>query len=230
MSTVNYDMPDRRPIAARRIGAFGWMAKRLAALRLSANAISIIGMFAGIVAGAALFATSHASEPWARLIFAAAAGLVALRLLANMLDGMVAIESGTTSAVGELYNDVPDRVSDAAILIGFGYAVGGDVTMGYIAALLATMTAYIRAAGKAAGAPSQFCGPMAKQQRMAIVIATSLLCAMLPAMWTGLNANASVRLVTIALWFIAIGSAWTCVRRLRRIAVALRVNGGGGGV
>ena len=226
MSTGTYDSPDRRPIAARRFGIFGTMAKRLATTGVSANAISVAGMVAGLAGGAALVATSYATSAWlASVCFLLAAGLVPLRLLANMLDGMVAIETGTTSPTGELYNDVPDRISDAAILIGLGYAIGGNVPLGFAAALVATMTAYIRAAGKAAGAPSQFCGPMAKQQRMAVVIVTSLLAAMLPLTKVALP----VGLPTVALWIITIGSAWTCVRRLRRIAVALRAKVGEGG-
>ena len=47
-----------------------------------------------------------------------------LRLTANMLDGMVALASGRASKVGELYNEVPDRVSDAAVFIGAGLAWG----------------------------------------------------------------------------------------------------------
>jgi phosphatidylglycerophosphate synthase len=39
-----------------------------------------------------------------------------------MLDGMVALASCRDSKVGELYNEVPDRVSDAAVFIGVGYA------------------------------------------------------------------------------------------------------------
>ena len=47
-----------------------------------------------------------------------------LRLTANMLDGMVALVSACASKVGELYNEVRDRVSDAAVFIGAGYAWG----------------------------------------------------------------------------------------------------------
>lgn len=36
-------------------------------------------------------------------------------MLANMLDGMVAIESGRASPLGELYNDAPDRIAEAAV-------------------------------------------------------------------------------------------------------------------
>ena len=86
-----------------------------------------------------------------------------------MLDGMVAVVSGRASKVGELYNEVPDRVSDAAVFIGAGYAWGGNVALGYVATILAIFTACVRAAGKIAGAPNEFCGPMAKQHRMLVI-------------------------------------------------------------
>lgn len=41
-----------------------------------------------------------------------------LRLWCNMLDGMVALASGTASWRGEVLNDLPDRVSDALIFVG----------------------------------------------------------------------------------------------------------------
>ena len=62
------------------------------------------------------------------------------------------------SKTGELYNEVPDRFSDAAVFIGAGFAWGGNITLGYIATILSIFTAYVRAAGKIAGAPNEFCG------------------------------------------------------------------------
>src|SRR5262249_35085490 len=129
-----------------------------------------------------LAATAQAPA-WERIAWLAGAGLIVLRLLANMLDGMVAIESGRASPVGELYNEVPDRVSDTATLVGAGYAGGGDMVLGYAAACVALFTAYVRAAGKAAGAPQEFCGPMAKQQRMFLVTLIALYCALTPRAW-----------------------------------------------
>ena len=81
---------------------------------------------------------------------------------------MVAVVSGRASKVGELYNEVPDRVSDAAVFIGTEFAWRGNVALGYIATILAIFTVYVRAAGKIAGAPNEFCGPMAKQHRMLV--------------------------------------------------------------
>src|SRR5439155_6616796 len=158
-----------RPIAVREWGVFRWLAGRLARGGVYPNAISIMGMVSGIAAGAALAATSPLSGLEQRLAWLAAGLFIQLRLLANMLDGMVAIECGKASPVGELYNEVPDRVSDAAILIGAGYAAGGDILLGSAAACVALFTAYVRAMGKAAGARNEFCGPMAKQQRMFVI-------------------------------------------------------------
>src|SRR6478672_1892595 len=63
------------------------------------------------------------TDGWAyRLCSVAGAVCVQLRLLANLLDGMVAVASNRTSKLGELFNEFPDRLSDAATLIGLGYA------------------------------------------------------------------------------------------------------------
>ena len=106
---------DRRPIATRNRkwaqSATAWLASR----NVSPNAISIAGMCACIAAGLALGLTS---VEYNRILWLVAALGAQLRLTANMLDGMVALASGRDSKVGELYNEVPDRVSDAAVFIG----------------------------------------------------------------------------------------------------------------
>src|SRR5947208_10911460 len=116
---------DRRPIATRNRkwaqASTAWLASR----NVSPNAISVAGMCACVVAGIALGLTSIADY---RILWLIAALGAQLRLTANMLDGMVAIASSRTSRTGELYNEVPDRISDAAVFIGAGFAWGGNVT------------------------------------------------------------------------------------------------------
>lgn len=217
-----YGVNERRPIAARELTASRKVAAWLAKTGVSANAISIVGIFLAAMAGLALAATSHGSKvaPWLWVI--AIVGVVG-RLLANMFDGMVAIATGTASAVGELYNEVPDRISDSAILIGAGYAVGGSLTWGYAASLAAMFTAYIRVMGKSAGVKQEFCGPMAKQQRMFIVIVTSTLYLVWPSCDQALGlAPSQGGIWTAALVLITIGSLLTTVRRLLRISNNLR--------
>lgn len=204
---------DRRPIAARDWQPIQAAAATLVRAQASPNAISVAGMVSACIGGFLLAETARApAAAW--LLFLAGALCVQLRLLANVLDGMVALGRGVASPVGELYNEVPDRISDAVILVGLGYAAL-DPALGLLAALLAMLTAYVRTTGRAAGAPSDFRGPMAKQQRMAIVTGIAVFCAIAPVSWTLPALNA-------ALWLIAIGSAATALRRLAGIAGNLR--------
>jgi phosphatidylglycerophosphate synthase len=179
------------------------------------------GMFASMAGGAAVAGTSFISPAWP--LFACAAAMMQVRLLANLFDGMVAIEGGRASPVGELYNEVPDRVSDTAFFVGMGYALGGTPEVGYWAAILAVMTAYVRAAGGVAGGPQEYCGPMAKPQRMAIGTVGCLLAAVIPSEWLPhVEWLPGAGIMTLVLAIIAVGSLVTIIRRLARIAAALR--------
>ena len=212
-----YQVTDRRPIAARNLGVMATIAKRLAAAGVTPNAISLFGAACATVAGAALILTRF-SDFWTldRLLWLLAALGCQGRLLCNLFDGMVAIERNTASAVGELYNEVPDRYSDAVIFVGLGYAAGGVSWLGWAAAVAAILTAYVRAVGKAAGLKNDFRGPMAKQQRMFVVTLLGVLGLLAPRLTAGLHAAAWVAVI------IVVGSLLTCVNRLRHIARGLR--------
>jgi phosphatidylglycerophosphate synthase len=211
---------DRRPIATRNTKwaqeATAWLAAR----HVSPNVISIAGMCACIVAGIALGVTSIADY---RIMWIIAALGAQLRLTANMLDGMVALASGRASKTGEVYNEIPDRISDAAVFVGAGFAWGGNVTLGYIATILAIFTAYVRAAGKIAGAPNEFCGPMAKQHRMLVITLICLYSAVTPRSWQVITLNDSqIGLMTFGLAVIIVGCVITVFCRVGRIARALK--------
>ena len=220
---------DRRPIAARGWAVWQRTAAGLARRGVSPNSISLAGMLCGLLAGAAFAATrvveTRVGDAWEPLAWLAAALLIQLRLLANLLDGMVAVEGGKASATGPLYNDVPDRPADAAALIGAGYAVGGLPALGYLAACAALFTAYVRAVGKAAGASSHFVGPMAKQHRMALLTAAAVLLAALPPRWRPAWGESGIGfgedgpgLVAAALLIVIAGGLLTAARRLSRSA------------
>ena len=154
-----------------------------------------------------------------RAAWLAGAACMQLRLIANLLDGMVAIERRVASPVGELYNEVPDRISDAAAFIGLGYAAGGSIEWGLLAALAAVFTAYIRAMAKVAGAPQDYSGPMAKPQRMFLTTVVALYCAISPLAWQPQFAwLGEGGLPALALAIIAIGGLLTAMRRLWRAA------------
>lgn len=212
--------PDRRPIASREKRLARTISSALVRAGVSPDAISLAGMLCGVAAGGALAATAQWPD-WARLGWLLGAVFVQLRLLCNMFDGMVAIESGRASATGELWNEVPDRIADAATLIGAGYALGGSVAAGYVAACMAVFVAYVRAVGKAATGHNDFCGPMAKPHRMFVITIAASFNALAPHSWQptlqSLNAK-GLGPLDVALGIIIVGGAWTALRRLKRIA------------
>jgi phosphatidylglycerophosphate synthase len=205
----------RRPLTSRDRPIFKNLAAALARAGVAPNAISFFSIVFGCAAGAALAGTSAADGWLLRLCWLAAAGCIQLRLIANLLDGMVAVEGRRGGPVGDLWNEAPDRVADAAIFIGAGYAAGGLPLLGFAAALLAVFVAYVRALGASVGAGQIFIGPMAKQHRMFVMTVLCVAAAIFPRLIAGHVLNATLALVIV-------GSAITAVRRLRRIAAFLR--------
>ncbi len=152
-------------------------------------------------------ATSWIDGRGAVAFFLLAAVMIQGRLLCNLLDGMVAIEGGRKSRLGPIWNEVPDRLSDAAALVGAGYALGGVAWLGWLAAVGAMMTAYVRAIGAANGAGEAFVGVMAKPKRMFVMTVTC-----------GIAAVGFVDVMPWALGLIALGCGYTCWQRLAWIA------------
>ena len=163
------------------------------------------------VAIAALGAAALAAAPRWPVLFLLAAIAVQLRLVCNLLDGMVAVEGGRGTPVGALYNEVPDRVADTLFLVAWGWAAGVP-SLGWATALAAALTAYLRVLGGALGQPQDFRGPMAKQHRMALLTATCVV-ALVEHLVLG-----SAFALPAGLWIVALGSLVTCVTRTRAIA------------
>lgn len=222
MIESTYQPAERRPLASRDADIARRVTARLIARNVSANAVSVSSMGFAAVAALCLVETRTATGVAVRLLFVLAALFVQLRLLANLLDGMIAVGSRRASPVGEIYNDVPDRVADVLILVGAGFALGGTSTLGYQAALVAVITAYVRALGNSAGVRALFSGPMAKPQRMATITGACVYCACVPADWPGGIATAQHGAVAVALIVIIAGGVLTALRRLRRVSDELR--------
>jgi len=205
----------RRPIPARSASWATLAARRLQQTGVRPNQVSVLGVVFAAVAAICLILAGR-SEDGARIaLFVFAAAAMPLRLLCNMLDGMLAVEGGLKTPTGEIYNELPDRLADLLILAGAGYAIG-DVAwgpeLGWAAATTALLTAYVRTLGAAAGASHHFVGPMAKPRRMHVLIAACLLSAVETAVgWP------ERRVLAVALMVIIVGGLATIVRRLRAI-------------
>lgn len=143
------------------------------------------------------------------------AACVQLRLLCNLLDGMVAVEGGKQSATGVLFNEFPDRIADTLLIVGLGYAAHLP-WLGWLGALLAALTAYVRVSGGSLGLVQDFRGPMAKQHRMAVLTLVCLLAGV------ERQAASTAYALTAGTWLIALGSLLTCMTRTRAIAAQLK--------
>lgn len=205
----------RRPVKSRQARWIRALAAWLARHRVPPNVISAASVVAALAATTCMLAIQGSPRVWQLIFLLAAIGFILLRLLANVTDGLVAVEGGLKSPTGDLFNEVPDRLSDVVILAGAGYAIAGvawAVSLGWAAALLAVLTAYIRLLGGALGLVQDYSGPMAKAHRMAVLCA-GCVASGIEVVVTGFKGWS----LAGALVVIAVGSLVTAVRRLASI-------------
>ena len=205
----------RRPIASRNTRLAKSLARSLASTAITPNQISMGSMVAAAIAGGSFWASAFTSNgPRVALLLLAAVACQA-RLICNLMDGLVAIESGKRAADGAFWNEFPDRVADILIIAGLGLAASSP-TLGWAAASMAILTAYTRELGQSCGAPVDFSGPMAKPHRMALVTFAAI-AAVLEEI-----AGMDALVLHAALWVLVLGAALTTVRRAGRIVSYLR--------
>ncbi len=174
---------NRRPLKSRKLKILHTLASYLSNKKISPNQISIASIAFSAFGALCILISSYSSGLWVAMwcLF----GILGIqgRLLCNILDGMVAIENNQKTNSGELFNDIPDRIADILLFVATGYAIdvlSYGAILGWLAALLAVATAYIRVLAVSMGAPPNFQGPMAKQHRMALLTFALLLFAFNP--------------------------------------------------
>lgn len=203
---------ERRPIAARSTVWARVLSAALVRCSITPNHISVLSiLFAALGASALLWWPGIGG-------LIACAVCVQLRLICNLLDGMVAMEGGKQTPTGALYNEYPDRIADSLLIIAVGDAAGLP-WLGWLGALLAALTAYVRLSGASLGLAQDFRGPMAKQHRMAVLTGACVL-----AIFELLTTHTAWVLPAAAV-VIAAGSLLTCITRTRAIAIQLRERG-----
>lgn len=198
------DESDRRPIGVRSAGWAQGLARSLASAGITPNQISVLSVvFAALGAWFLYLGGWH--------LFSAALCIQG-RLLCNLFDGMVAVEHNKATALGPVYNEFPDRIADSLLLVAGGYACAIP-ELGWLAALAAALTAYVRVYGASCGFGHDFRGPMAKQHRMAVLTIACIATPLLP------FANQPL---VIAMAIIASLSLVTCVTRTRALCHQLQ--------
>jgi len=216
MMTRSFEPPaaPRRVLATRNADWSRGLARRLATLGVRPNAVSVAGVGFALASGTAFYVSPASARDGRVALLLAAAACIQLRLLCNLLDGMLAVEEGLKTRTGEIFNDLPDRIADVLILVGAGYAerpltYGG--TLGWAAAVVAMFTAYVRVLGGSLNLTQPFIGPMAKQHRMFTLTVFTLLAAI------EALAGLPSRAIPAGLAVIVAGSVATAMRRTRRI-------------
>lgn len=191
---------DRRPITSRNTVWAQKVTHILVKMNASPNKISMWSIFFSLVGAVSILTMPYHGG---LLIFSLA---ILLRLLCNLFDGMVAIETVKPNPLGRIYNEFPDRVTDTVFIVAAGYACGYP-TLGLVGALLAVCTAYVRIFGGSLGFEQDFRGPQSKSQRMGVLITASILAQI--ELWFFDSSYA----LMMALIIIAAGSFITCVTR-----------------
>ncbi len=204
----------RRPIKARSLPIFEKIARLLLGIGVSPNQVSLSSIAFAFIAAGALAYTPLCGGFDRTALFICAAFAIQLRLICNLLDGLMAIEGGFATKIGAVLNEMPDRFSDFVILLSAGYAANKGmlgIELGWAAALIAMSTAYIRVFGGSLGLKQDFRGPLAKQQRM-----FALTCACVLSAFSS-SISWSQNILTVTLVVVCFGGLITCVRRLVKI-------------
>ena len=218
---TDYQPTWRRPIARAFRRTAQVPVRWCVRLGIHPNLISYSSIIASAAAGVCFW---QAGAVPALLLLAVA--LCYVRLWLNMLDGMVALASGTASRTGEIANELPDRISDVLIFVGVAHSGLCHPLGGYWVAIWALLVAYVGTLGQAVGVQREFSGLMAKPWRMVALHAGAWLT--LGLLWFG---DGEIRYggLTVLDWthlVIVAGCVQTVVLRLLRILHALRNEAG----
>jgi len=180
------------------------IAGALIAARITANALTLIGLL-GTIAAAAFVGMGK---------FGIGAAFFVPSAVLDLFDGMIARKMGTSSTWGALIDAVSDRIGEGALMIAFSYRfrdVNPRLSVLALAALVFSyLVSYTRARAESLGFKCE--GGIAERAERAILFGAALL----------LGGAAE-----IVMWILAVLTAWTFLQRMltvRRQAVALRAS------
>jgi phosphatidylglycerophosphate synthase len=214
---TKYEPAWRRPIAQMFRSTAQLPVRWCVSWGIHPNWISCSSIVASSLAG--FFFWQSSAFPW---FLVPAVAFCYVRLFLNMLDGMVALASGTASRTGEVANELPDRVSDVIIFIGVAHSGLCHVLAGYWVVILSLFVSYVGILGQAVGVQREFSGWMSKPWRMVLLHIGAWLT--LALIWWG-GGHSELRGLSVLDWTlfaISAGCVQTICVRLVRILRALR--------
>jgi phosphatidylglycerophosphate synthase len=128
---------------------------------VSADALTLLAVPVAALGGACIALSAVVPE-----LLLAVPLLAALRLVLNLLDGMVARSTGSTHPMGEMWNELGDRLADVLFIGGLIFVPEVDPWLAFAAVAAALLASYAGITSRAAGASRQYGGVLSKPGRM----------------------------------------------------------------
>lgn len=142
--------------------------------------------------------------------------LAAARLILNLADGQVARQTGTSHPIGEVANELGDRIADVLFIGGLAFVAEVGPLLALSAAIAALLASYAGIVSRAVGGPRQYGGVMSKPGRMIVLAVAAPLAFVLGAAWP----------LAGAAWLILAGALVTLAQRV--LATRATAEGGNG--
>src|SRR5262245_53275334 len=207
----------RRPIAEAFRRTANASVRWCVCLGIHPNLISCLSIV--VSAWAAVCFWQAGAWPW---LLIPAVAFCYLRLWLNMLDGMVALAAGKASRMGEIANELPDRISDVLIFVGVAHSNLCRPLLASWVAMLALLVAYVGTLGQAVGVPRQFSGWMSKPWRMVALHFGAWTTLALLSSRAGITLFGDLTVLDVTLLTIVAGCVQTLCIRLIRICGVLQ--------
>ncbi len=182
------------------------VGRGLAALGVSANAVTVASAFIAAAAGV-LFATGH---------FGLGAAAAILASLADALDGIIARETGSAGRYGQILDTTVDRYVEAFFFGGIAFLVRADALLFVLvlAALVASyMVSYASSVLREIGATDRN-APMRRAHRLAYLLLGTVAVPFVSAALPDASQRVQLAPVLVALFAIALVGNVSAVRRL----------------
>lgn len=173
----------------------------LARAGVTANQVTLAGLFLSLVAGAVI-AWTHGGRTLLLL-----PAVLFVRMALNAMDGMLAREHGQKTSLGALLNELGDVIADAGLYLPLALVPGFDprlITGVVVLSILTEMTGVIAVQ---IGASRRYDGPLGKSDRAFLFGLLGLL--------LGLRLPVECA-IPLALWAMLILLVLTIVNRARR--------------
>lgn len=179
---------------------FAPAAALLRRMGVTPNMVTMVGT-AGVCLGALTF------YPLDQLFWGTV--FITVFVFSDLLDGLLARSTGSTSVLGGFLDSTLDRLQDGSIFLGlliWAFAVGGQPGIGVAAGaclVLGHLVSYVRAKAESLGFTADV-GLAERTERLVVALVFTGL--------TGLGLPPTVLLVV--LWALAVASAVTVVQRI----------------